>query len=256
MPLCVLAAGATDLGRRRERNEDRFAIVPHQRLYLVADGMGGHRCGATASRLATETIVEFFRRSAAAEFAWPLRPDPRLSLLENRLLAAIRAANHSVYERGVQSSDCRGLGSTVVTAVFDPEAQQILVGHVGDSRAYRARGGELARLTRDHSVTGELLPADGGAWFERFTSNALTRALGLEANVIVDLRREPVNEGDVFVLCSDGLTSLVPEREILEVVSATQDLPRACAQLIECANRAGGDDNITVVVLRIERAVH
>ena len=91
MPLCVSSAGATDLGRRRERNEDRFAIAAHQRLYLVADGMGGHRCGATASRLATETIVEFFGRSALPEFAWPLHPDPRLSLLENRLLAALRA---------------------------------------------------------------------------------------------------------------------------------------------------------------------
>lgn len=256
MPLCVSSAGATDLGRRRERNEDRFAIAAHQRLYLVADGMGGHRCGATASRLATETIVEFFGRSALPEFAWPLRPDPRLSLLENRLLAAIRAANHAVYERGVQSRDCRGLGSTVVTAVFDPARQQMLVGHVGDSRAYRVRAGEMSRLTRDHSVIGEMLPADGSPWFEQFTSNALTRALGLEANTVVDLRREPVNEGDVFVLCSDGLTSKLADREILEVITAARDLPRACEQLIERANQAGGDDNITVVLLRAERAVH
>lgn len=256
MPLCVSAAGATDLGRRRERNEDRFAIAEHQRLYLVADGMGGHRCGATASRLATETIVEFFQRSAAPGFAWPLRPDPRLSLLENRLLCAIRTANHGIYERSVQSRECRGLGSTVVTAVFDAEARAMLVGHVGDSRAYLARGREMIRLTRDHSVMGEMLPPDGSAWFARFASNALTRALGLEPNAIVDLRKEPVNEGDVFVLCSDGLSSLVPDSEIREVVSATQDLPRACGELIQRANQAGGDDNITVMVLRVERALH
>lgn len=255
MPLCVTAAGATDLGRRRERNEDRFALVPHQRLFIVADGMGGHRCGATASRLATETIVEFFRRSAAADFEWPYRPDPRLSLAENRLLGAIRAANHSVYEQGRKSRECRGMGSTVVTALLDPEARHVILGHVGDSRAYLVRDRVISRLTRDHLLGSETLPSLGAFWFERLASNALTRAIGLEPNAIVDLRREPVNEGDVFVLCSDGLTSMAEDREIRDIIAATPDLQQACALLIEHANRAGGHDNITVVALRVTRAV-
>ena len=251
MPLCVMAAGATDLGRRRQRNEDRFAIVPHHRLFIVADGMGGHRCGATASRVATETIVEFFRRSGSQGFEWPDRPDSRLSLPENRLLAAIRAANSSVYAQGLESRECRGMGSTVVASVFDPLTEHMIVGHVGDSRAYRVRGREITRMTRDHSLTGEAMPSHQAVWFERFAKNALTRALGLSASAIVDLRKEPVNVGDVFVLCSDGLTSLVPDHEILERILAASDLQQACTTLIERANGAGGDDNITVVVMRV-----
>jgi serine/threonine protein phosphatase PrpC len=251
MPLCVMAAGATDLGRRRQRNEDRFAIVPHHRLFVVADGMGGHRCGATASRVATDTIIEFFRRSGSHGFEWPAPPDPRLSLAENRLLWAIRAANSSVYEQGLESRECKGMGSTVVASVFDPLSEHMIVGHVGDSRAYRVRAREITRMTRDHSLTGESAPPNGGIWFERFAKNALTRALGLSSDTIVDLRKEPVNVGDVFVLCSDGLTSLVADQQILELILAAPHLQQACASLIERANGAGGDDNITVVVMRV-----
>lgn len=251
MPLRVQAAGATDLGRRRKQNEDRFAIVEHQRLFIVADGMGGHRCGATASRLGTEAIVEFFRRSASADFEWPHRPDARLTLQENRLLSAIRVANSSVYEHGLATCECRGMGSTVVTLLFDAETQQAIIGHVGDSRAYRVREREITRLTRDHSLTGEAAPSEHGVWFERLAKNALTRALGMAANTIVDLRKEPVEAGDVFVLCSDGLSSMLTDRQILEGILGDSELARASAGLIERANRAGGEDNITVVVARI-----
>lgn len=251
MPLRVLAAGASDLGRRRQRNEDRFAIVEHQRLFIVADGMGGHRCGATASRVGTEAIVEFFRRSGNPDFEWPHRRDARLSLPENRLLSAIRVANSSVYEHGLDSRECRGMGSTVVTLLFDMETEHAIVGHVGDSRAYRVREREITRLTRDHSLTGEATTSEHGVWFERLAKNALTRALGMAANTIVDLRKEPIQLGDLFVLCSDGLSSMLADREILEVILADSDLLRASAALIERANRAGGDDNITVVVARV-----
>lgn len=253
MKLRAVAAGATDVGRRRERNEDRFAIVEHQRLFIVADGMGGHRCGDTASRLATETIVEFFRRSGAADFEWPHHVDPRLSAQENRLLGAIRAANRCVHERGLESSACRGMGSTVVTALFDADAERMIVGHVGDSRAYRVRDGQIARLTRDHSLASEGNPAIEAPWFERLTSSVLTRAIGTDLNTIVDLRVESVCVGDTFLLCSDGLTSQASDLEILGVLLQAPDLPRACSRLIAQANLAGGDDNITVVALRIER---
>jgi protein phosphatase len=246
-----MAAGATDLGRRRQRNEDRFEIVPHHRLFIVADGMGGHRCGATASRVATETMVEFFRRSGSRGFEWPHSPDSRLSLPENRLLFAIEAANSSVYEQGLESRECKGMGSTVVASVFDPLTDHMIVGHVGDSRAYRLRGREITRLTRDHSLSGQATPSEHAIWFERLAKNALTRALGLSQSVTVDLHKEPVNVGDLFLLCSDGLTSLVADQQILETILAAPHLQQACASLVERANGAGGDDNITVLILRV-----
>jgi protein phosphatase len=135
--------------------------------------------------------------------------------------------------------------------VFDPESEHMIVGHVGDSRAYRVRAGEITRMTRDHSLSGEAVPSERAVWFESLAKNALTRALGLGPSAVVDLRKEPVNVSDLFVLCSDGLTSLVADHEILEVISAASDLQQACATLVERANRAGGDDNITVVVMRV-----
>lgn len=252
------AAGISDVGLQREHNEDCFAVVPQHELFIVADGMGGHRAGDVASRLASESITDFFRRSESDEMTWPFQIDTELSDEENRLLTAIRLANRQIYEHSIRSRDLRGMGTTVVGALFSPERQRMYIGHVGDSRAYRVRGGEIVQLTRDHSLLNDYLAAMPDMTEEQrseLPKNVITRALGMQDNVEVDLLSDEAQLGDYYVLCSDGLSGMVDDDDILAVISDNPTPESACLRLVTMANEHGGEDNVTAVVVAIEDGV-
>jgi PPM family protein phosphatase len=254
----AIAAGISDVGLQRDHNEDCFAILNDHELYIVADGMGGHRAGDVASRLATDAIVDFFRTTAREDVTWPFHFDSRLSEEENRLLTGIRIANRQIIERSSRSRECHGMGTTVVGALFSAKKKRMYIGHVGDSRAYRVRGGQINQMTRDHSLVNDYLSAMPELTEEQRSElprNVITRALGMQDHVSVDLQSDEAVPGDVYVLCSDGLSGMIEDREILQVVSMTTDLEEACRRLVRIANEHGGEDNITAVLVRIEEVL-
>jgi len=251
----AFAAGLTDVGLQRDHNEDSFAILQDHELYIVADGMGGHRAGDVASKLATEAIVDFFRATAAEDFTWPFHFDSRMSEEENRLLTSIKIANRQIVERSSRSRECHGMGTTVVGALFSGRKGKMYIGHVGDSRAYRVRGGEIRQMTRDHSLVNDYLLAMPELTEEQkseLPKNVITRALGMQEHVSVDLQGDDATVGDCYVLCSDGLSGMIEDAEILEIVSKSPSVEEACRKLIALANEHGGEDNITAVLIRIE----
>jgi protein phosphatase len=245
-------AAATDVGLKRSHNEDCFAVLETEQLFIVCDGMGGHASGEVASKLATDSLIEFYRRTGAdREATWPYRMDKRISEGENRLVCGVRLANLRVYEDAYNHLERRGMGTTVVAVVANQD--KLLLAHVGDSRCYRARAGALAQLTRDHSLLEEMKAVAPDMTEEQQAAfphkNVITRALGMRESVDVDLRVEPVEVGDRFVLCSDGLSGMVSDATLLQKVSAATELEPLVTELIAAANAAGGVDNITVLVL-------
>jgi protein phosphatase len=251
----AVAAGLTDVGLQRDHNEDSFAILQDHELYIVADGMGGHRAGDVASKLATEAVVDFFRATAAEDFTWPFHFDSRMSEEENRLLTGIKIANRQIVERASRSRECHGMGTTVVGALFSGKKGKMYIGHVGDSRAYRVRGGEIRQMTRDHSLVNDYLLAMPELTEEQkseLPKNVITRALGMQEHVNVDLQGDDASVGDCYLLCSDGLSGMIEDAEILEIVSRSANIEDACRKLIALANEHGGEDNITAVLVKIE----
>ena len=229
----------TDTGRQRRDNEDSaYVRVP---LYVVADGMGGAQAGEVASALAVE---EFQRGLPDSDADHPTA--------EQRLAARVRDANRRIYETAQVEREHSGMGTTL-TAVY-VDGADLAIAHVGDSRAYVLRGGELTRLTHDHSLVeelmrrGKLTPEQAAEHPQR---SIITRALGIEPDVEVDTWTYPGRAGDVVLLCSDGLTSMIEEDQVAEVLRSEPDLDRAGERLIEAANEAGGRDNITVVLFRL-----
>jgi PPM family protein phosphatase len=248
------AAGMSDVGLQREHNEDSFAVVPQHELFIVADGMGGHRAGDVASRIASESITEFFRRTAADDVTWPFHFDADLTDDENRLMTAIRLANRQIYEHSVSSRDLRGMGTTVVGALFNADKDTMYVGHVGDSRAYRIREGAITQLTRDHSLLNDYLAAMPDMPDDQkseLPKNVITRALGMQDSVEVDLLSDESHAGDLYVLCSDGLSGMVSDEDICRAVLDNPRPDLACRRLVKMANENGGEDNVTAVVIRI-----
>ncbi len=228
----------TDTGRARPDNEDSaFVRAP---VFVVADGMGGARAGEVASALAVQEFQQ----------ALPDRGSP-----EERLIARIRSANRRIYELSQTEHEHAGMGTTL-TAVYVSD-DHLAVAHVGDSRAYTYRDGTLTRLTEDHSLVEELL-RQGKLTEEQAAEHPqrsiITRALGIEVDVEVDTWTYPARAGDVVLLCSDGLTSMIDEEQIAEILGAESSLDRAGDRLIDAANEAGGRDNITVVLFRLEQA--
>jgi PPM family protein phosphatase len=230
------SAGLTDPGRRRRHNEDAFVCEPP--LFAIADGMGGAQAGELASRLAAATVgrAETTERSG-----------------RERVVALIEAANRSVYERASGDQSVSGMGTTMTVALV--EEDQVWVGHVGDSRAYLLRDGVLEQITEDHSLVAELVrsgrltPDEAGQHPHR---SVITRALGTDADVAVDAIAVPTQPGDVFMLCSDGLSSMVDDAAILQQLERHRDdLDAATRSLIDSANDAGGEDNITVVLFEV-----
>lgn len=254
MPLKIDAAGRTDVGLQREHNEDAFAVLDQHGLYIVADGMGGHRAGNVASKLAAESVQAFFDSTVREDATWPFHYDPTLSPEENRLLTSIKLANKTIFEEGARNPERRGMGTTVVGALINPATERVFVGHVGDSRCYRIRDGAIAQLTQDHSLINEYLramPDLPQAQRDELPRNVITRALGMNEVVVVDLLSDKIRPGDTFVLCSDGLSGMLSDGEILATVQAHADAPdAACEALIRLANEHGGEDNITALVVR------
>jgi PPM family protein phosphatase len=251
----AIAAGASDVGLQREHNEDSYVVLKEYDLFVVADGMGGHRAGDVASKLATDTISEFFKSTANDDVTWPFHFDTNLSEEENRLLTGIRVANRQIFERSTRSREYHGMGTTVVGAMFSSRKGRMYIGHVGDSRCYRVREGQIQLLTRDHSLINDYLLAMPDLTEEQrseLPKNVITRALGMQDQVVVDLQHDEPTPGDVYVLCSDGLSGMVQDDEIQKIVVSHPDIRDACAKLIARANEHGGEDNVTAVLIKIE----
>ncbi len=249
------AAGLTDVGLQRDHNEDSFVIASEFCLYIVADGMGGHRAGDVASKMATESITEFFRATSQEDATWPFHFDTNLSEEENRLVAGIRQANRQIFDKGIRSRDHSGMGTTVVGALYSKRKRRIYVGHVGDSRCYRVRGSTIVQLTRDHSLLNDYLAAMPDLSEEQqaeVTRNVITRALGMQDTVSVDLVADEPKVGDAYLLCSDGLSGMLADQDIFDIMSATRDPKEICERLVEEANDQGGEDNITALVVLFE----
>ncbi|MDQ3036498.1 MAG: protein phosphatase 2C domain-containing protein [Myxococcota bacterium] len=254
----VRAGALTDVGRERAHNEDALAIVPEHHLYVVADGMGGHNAGEVASKLAVDAMVDFVRgareRNDTPPAGYHMDDDPDRDLL----VASIKAANRAVLERAVGEQS--GMGTTIVAALVGRDGTELHIAHVGDSRCYRARGDRLELLTRDHSLINDYraqMPDAPEEELENVPSNVITRAIGMHAQVEVDVLVDKPREGDVYLLCSDGLSGMLRDADILAAVRASADagrpdVQRLAERLIEDANERGGDDNITVVVLAFE----
>ncbi|HWN21859.1 MAG TPA: Stp1/IreP family PP2C-type Ser/Thr phosphatase [Gaiellaceae bacterium] len=233
------SASVTDPGRRRRRNEDSYVCEPP--LFAIADGMGGAQAGEVASRLAAAVLQE----ANGAE------------LSETLIAELIQEANRRVFQRSSEDAATSGMGTTMTVALVDDPGESIVVGHVGDSRAYRVRGGELEQLTEDHSLVGELLRSGRLSAEEAEIHpqrSVITRAIGTEPDVDVDTFTIPARPGDLFLLCSDGLTDMIPDREILSILDGEDDLDAAARALVDAANSAGGEDNITVVLFQIAAA--
>jgi PPM family protein phosphatase len=229
------SAALTDTGRKRRRNEDSFISEPP--LFAIADGMGGAQAGEVASRLAADALREHEVGGTA----------------EERLVALVQEANRRVYERQATDQSASGMGTTVTVALV--EGDEVVLGHVGDSRAYRFRAGELEQLTEDHSLVQELLK-DGRLTPEEARVHpqqaVITRALGTDPDVDVDTFRVDARPGDVFLLCSDGLSGMVGDEIIRDLVDQNRDdLDAVTRALVDAANAGGGEDNITVVCFEV-----
>ena len=251
-------AGQTDVGLKRGHNEDTFSVEPDQNLYMVADGMGGHSSGEVASRMACEAIIAFFRETAQDEdMTWPYKMEKGLGYEANRLGVGVKLANLRIHECAQSNPAQRGMGTTIVAARLTDEG--LVVGHVGDSRLYRMRGGVLSQLTEDHSLLNDYikmkrLSEEEIANFPH--KNVIVRALGMKEHVKVDTMLDKPQPGDIYVLCSDGLSGMVPDEamESLLIEKADAGLQTICEALIDAANAAGGTDNITAVLVRVIEA--
>jgi serine/threonine protein phosphatase PrpC len=248
----VKAYGLTHVGRQRQHNEDSFLVADEAKLFLVADGMGGHAAGEIASRIAVDSISEFIVHTKEDDGTWPHAYDEHYTRTTNRLMAALRMANTRVLEAMRKDARLRGMGTTVVAAMA--EGGKMSVAHVGDSRAYMIRNGKISRITSDHSWVFEQVQA--GMLTEAEAEkhplrNVITRALGGALSVNPDASEIDSKPGDVYLLCSDGLTGMVPEEEILKLVTANaDDLEKACRDLIDMANERGGLDNVTAILVK------
>ncbi len=239
--ILVTAVGCTDRGLKREHNEDAYAILEDHHLFLIADGMGRHAAGEVASRLCVEAIREVFQKGDFGSSA-----PAGLAKRAARLRSAILVANERVLSASKSNEAYAGMGTTVVAAYFAPNNQRAYIAHVGDSRCYRVRRGELTQLTTDHTL--------GAAGIQGSRSSVLARALGVEENVEVDVTTEASLPGDVYLLCSDGLSRMLSGDEIRATLVAASDLENATKALVEEANKRGGRDNITTILVRVDHA--
>jgi protein phosphatase len=250
----VRFAGDTNVGMKRALNEDSFRLPEDERLALVADGMGGHASGEVASKMAVETVLDHYHATVEdAELTWPYKLDRAPGYELNRLITGIKLANLKIWETSKSREEQHGMGTTIVAADFVDD--QVLIAHVGDSRVYRIREGEIEQLTEDHSLLNDyikmkrLAPDDVGSFQHK---NVIVRALGMKEAVQVDLQIDRPRVGDIYLLCSDGLSGMVGDPEMAAIATGETDLDAACERLIRTANENGGVDNITVVLARLE----
>jgi protein phosphatase len=245
----------SDVGRKRKGNEDSVLANPEQNLFVVADGMGGHAAGEVASKLAVEAINEFVcLTSGDQEITWPFGLEENVSYDGNRLKTAIRYANRKVLEATKERKDCEGMATTVAAVLLDGDVANIA--HVGDSRIYRYRDGELSLLTSDHSWVNEQIQSGVISADQARTHplrNVVTRALGGKADLQVDLTPSSMLPGDVLLLCSDGLTTMVSDEDIQSLLQGAEgDMEKLARDLVGEANARGGEDNITVLLIHFQ----
>ena len=253
----VRFAGETNIGRKREHNEDSIALPETgERLAIVCDGMGGHASGEVASRLAVELIVDHFTETGKQQIlTWPYKVDRDMRKDVNRMVTGIMLANLEIWERSQREARFKGMGTTCVALYFLDD--HLIIGHVGDSRCYRARGTELVQLTEDHSLINDYIrmkrvtPEEAENWPHK---NVIVRALGMKESVQVDILTEQPRVGDTYLLCSDGLSGMIKDDQIQHILMMERDLDRAADRLIAAANEEGGVDNISVVLARVEAA--
>lgn len=235
----------TDVGLKREHNEDRLAVYPEVGLVLLADGMGGYNAGEVASQLVIDTV--------AAQLLPILNEDAK-AIGPKEMASVVEISNLAIFDAVEQNAELNGMGTTIVLALF--QGEHIVFAHVGDSRLYRYRDGELELLTSDHSMLQELLDRGMFATEEEaidagVSSSVLTRGLGVDFEVEVDVREEDVKDGDIFLLCSDGLNGMIPDEAICSVLgSLTEDLPGVADLLIKLALENGGKDNVSLILAR------
>jgi protein phosphatase len=255
-PMRIRYAAKTDPGLKRTHNEDYFSLIEDEQLFLVADGMGGHACGEVASKMAADVIKEFFTRSKDEDATWPYKMDKTLSYLENRMVVGIKLANQRIFEAANRDLRLKGMGTTVVMGQI--ASDRFYIAHVGDSRCYRVRGEAVQQITRDHSLLEDYKDARPDMSDEEQKKfphkNVITRALGMRETVQVDVHAEDIQDGDVFLLCSDGLSGMVDDKRMAETLNRSTDLEQAVTGLVEAANQAGGNDNITVLALECRLA--
>lgn len=250
------AFGFSDVGKKREKNEDSYLVADDISLFTVADGMGGHQGGDIASRIAVATIEETVRA---------LENDPEMTLQEEAAMPikageyqgylrySIQLASQRIFEKASVDTTLRGMGTTTVALLF--RNNKAYIANVGDSRAYRIRGDNIDQITKDHSLVGEQIRAgilsEADARSHRL-KNIITRSVGFQEEVDADIDIRVVREGDRFLLCSDGLSNMIENDEIRDIV-AVNDPELACRRLIDIANERGGDDNITVVIVEVSK---
>jgi protein phosphatase len=237
--ILVTAVARTDPGLKRAHNEDAYAILEDHHLFVIADGMGRHAAGEVASQLCVDAIAESFRTSNFGRSQSP--PLPRRA---SRLRGAISLANDRIYREAQANGAYTGMGTTVVCAYFSPNNQYVCIAHVGDSRCYRLRAGKLIQLTKDHTL--------GAAGIQGKTSALLSRAVGIDKTVEVEVNVESPLPGDTYLLCSDGLSRMVEAPEIQSTLESVPDLDDATRILVEKANERGGRDNITTILVRVD----
>jgi PPM family protein phosphatase len=245
-------AGNTDVGRKRKHNEDNFVMIPEHNMFVVADGMGGHNAGEVASEITVRTMASFFKESIPdKDYTWPFKGDPAATEETNRLVAGVKLSNLRIYEAQASDIQKKGMGTTVVALVFDDDKHAV-TGHAGDSRIYRIRGDEIEQVTEDHSLLNNYkkiakLTEEEIKNFPH--KNVIVRALGMKADVDVEVNRYPLEPGDIFLLCSDGLTDEVEDPYLLDKVVEHRDNLEACVDsLIKLALENGGRDNVTIVL--------
>jgi serine/threonine protein phosphatase PrpC len=237
-------ASRSDVGRVRARNEDSLAILSEWNWLVLSDGMGGYRGGDLASRLAVDVLSE-----CSCRFGSEARQPATATQV---LQAAIEEANAVILHTAAQQPDLAGMGATLVAAIFLPG--RLVVGHVGDSRLYRLRQGELLQLTRDHTLLQEQLDRGiitAGAARLSPVRGMLTRALGVEASIQPDLASYPALSGDVYLMCSDGVTDMLPDALLQEIMADVEDLQGAADRVVELANARGGRDNISLILAHL-----
>jgi len=244
--------GFSDPGRTRNHNEDSYICNEKERLFLVADGMGGHASGETASQLAVKSVQEFIIQSRSQKTAWPIEYQKDLTQEQNRLLAAATFANNRIQEIAHRYPSKRGMGTTFIGVAL--EEDHLAGVSVGDSRLYRIRDGEMSQLTEDHTLVGEqeregMLTKDKARRHPQ--RHVLTRALGIERNLKMDAILSKTMGGDLYLICSDGLHEMLEDREILTEINSIEDksLSKIALSLVLKSNLAGGLDNITVILL-------
>jgi serine/threonine protein phosphatase PrpC len=252
--LKLIVGARTDQGLVRPNNEDNFYVAEENGILVVADGMGGHASGEVASKMAIDIIRDSLNDAGGNE---PIigKYNDDYSEVTNRIGSAMRLANMAIYEASQSDPRWQGMGTTLAAVIIDDK--RLSIAHVGDSRVYLIRVGDIAQLTDDHTLVYEQVKREIMTKEEADMSemkNLLTRAVGIQPEVEVDLDELSLSDGDVLVLCTDGLSSMVADDDILSVVTSIEDPSAACDRLVDMANDNGGQDNITVVVASMKKS--